>query len=132
MASIWDILGSIDLDDNAYVSSEYKYNTKQHKTTRTLSGKFVVETFSKTAYGERITLTNMWLTRSTLDSLQALANANAQYEITLTDGTSHDVVFNLAEGVIPIKADPIFPDSTSATTQKFNVTLEFLKVEAEA
>lgn len=122
-------IGGVDLDDNAVVLTEYVYRTAQHKHSRTVTGAFVVESFDKTSHGEIITLSNMWLTRSTLNSLSTLANdSDGVYTLTLPDSSTVSVMFNCARGTVPIKATELLPNSNRASSDKFDVTLSFIKV----
>lgn len=118
-----------ELDDNAVVITDFAYQTAQLKTSRTIAGDFVVQSFDRSAYGERITLSNLWLTRTTLNTIATLANdSDATYTLTLPNGTTQTVMFNNANGTIPIKASSLLPDAQRANTEKFNVVLEFLRV----
>ena len=89
------VIGSVTLDRDLIFEDEYKWNKINSEVTTTLGGGMIAQEFMKTSGGQSgrlVTLTatdNMgWQTKSTVDDLLTLANANTNSEHTLTITTS--------------------------------------------
>jgi len=88
-------LGDFALPAGLRWTDEYPWTGRQRSIERSLSGAVLVQS-SAVDVGRTITLSGdtAWITRAGLETLQALAGADATQLLTLHDGRSVAVVFN--------------------------------------
>ena len=105
-------LDSITLPDMIW-ADEFDWRPVVQRTERTLTGKLMIEEASLHK-GRPITLTDTWITRSTLEQLQILASAPANTHTLTIQAWRHSEQALTAEPIKPV-TDPDGDDLYSLT-----------------
>lgn len=120
-------LGSIVLPDDILWTDEYQWSGTRQNLERSLGGRLFVQ-HGSVSKGRPITLNCHWLTRATLDQLEAARDIpGATLLLTLPDARVFSVVFRHHEGE-PIQATPIIDYPIYDADDVFTVTLKLMEV----
>jgi len=121
-------LNTVALPDNLYWSDEYEWSPVEQAVTPTLTGALIVEESTRLA-GRPITLDGMWVPRSTVEAVRALAAQPATPRtLTLADGRTFTVLFRHSDGQ-PVEAKPLWdaaPDVRDAA-DTYTLTLRLME-----
>lgn len=107
-------LDALQLPDDLIWTDRYRWSPVSQQKTLTLAGSMIVQEAAQTA-GRPITLAgtanSAWISKTNLDSLQAMAEApEAVYTLTLHDGSTRAVMFTGDRLVADPVADYSLPD----------------------
>lgn len=117
-------LDSITLPDMIW-SDEFSWRPVVQRTERTLTGKLVVEE-AALHKGRPITLSDTWITRSTLQQLQILASAPANTHTLTLQGQAYTVAWRHSEQALT--AEPIKPVTDPDGDDLYSLTLRLMVV----
>tara|TARA_R100001443_G_scaffold115738_1_gene134215 strand:- start:678 stop:1052 length:375 start_codon:yes stop_codon:yes gene_type:complete len=122
-------LDSTELPENLYWSNEFDFQGVAQSKQRTVSGGVVVESVLL-SYGQSVTLTGAWARRDVVDLLRSMAaDVSAKRVLTLNDGTTHAVVFDVEAG--GVQAVALSPELNPTVETIYEITLHLLTVEPD-
>ena len=117
-------LHNINLPDMVW-EDEFSWRPIAHRTERTLTGKLVIEE-ALMKKGRPITLSSVWINRSTLEQLQAIASAPATTYSLQLQGASYTVAFRHLDQAFT--AIPIKPVTDPDQNDFYELTLRLMVV----
>lgn len=129
MAELTDGTTTVALPDNLLWEDEFAWSPVAQAQARTLTGALVVEENAKQK-GRPITLSGLWLTRATVQSLKDLeAQAATNMTLTLPGGATHDVLWRRGGNEPAVAAEPIRPVAPDVHTDSdlYDVTLRLME-----
>jgi len=122
-------LDNLTLPDNLYWRDEFAWRSAAQSSERTVSGGFVVESVPL-QYGQPITLAGAWAKRNDVQALKALeADAGVKRTLTLNDGTTFTVLFDLEKG--GVQAPLLSPELNPTAETYYELTLNLFTVEPD-
>lgn len=120
-------LDTVTLPENLYWQDEFAWRSSAQSAQRTVGGGFVVES-SPLQYGRPITLSGAWAKRTKVLELTDLQDApDVKRTLTLADGTTHTVLFDLAKG--GVQAPLLSPELNPTAETYYELTLNLITVE---
>lgn len=120
-------LAGVQLPDNLYWSDEFQWSAAAQTRAYSLTGALLLEEAPRQA-GRPITLEGMWVERTTVEAVQALADApGSDRLLTLPDGRQFSVRFR-HDGGPAVDARPLHPVATPAPDTLYSLTLRLLEV----
>ena len=121
-------LDTTTLPENLYWPDEFDFKPVAQSKNRAVSGGMVIESQSL-SYGQPITLTGGWATRTEVQALKAMeAAADTVRTLTLDDGTTtYSVLFDIEAG--GVEAPQLSPEHNPTDTTKYVLTLHLVTVE---
>lgn len=122
-------LDTLALPVNLYWRDEFAWRAAAQSTQRSVGGGFVVQAMPL-QYGRPITLTGAWAGRDDVQALKALeADAGTKRTLTLNDGTTFTVLFDIEKG--GVQAPLLSPELNPTADTYYELTLNFLTVEPD-
>jgi len=123
-------LETISLDDNQTIwTDEFNWSPVGQSEETDIHGGLVVEWISPNADGRPVTLDLGWITKTTLDAIVALRDAETQsiMALTLPDAREIDVLFRHADGN-PVSVTAVVDRPEYASEDLFAVVLNLMQV----
>ncbi|MFN3879797.1 MAG: hypothetical protein ACK4L8_00010 [Nitrincola lacisaponensis] len=117
-------LDAITLPDMIW-SDEFAWRPVVQRTERTLTGKLFIEP-ALMHLGRPITLTDAWVTRTTLQQLQALASTPGSTHTLTLQGQNYTVAWRHTEQALT--AEPIKPVTDPGADDFYSLTLRLMVV----
>lgn len=123
------LLDTYQLPGNLYWADEFSFVPFAQSKERTVAGGMVVES-AALQYGQPITLQGDWADRSVVQALWAMqASATAKRTLTLNDGSTHTVLFDIDTG--GVQAELLSPELNPTAETLYELTLHLLTVEPD-
>ena len=120
-------LDTLELPGNLYWADEFAWAGVAQSNERTVMGGAVIESLAL-SYGQPITLTGAWATRPQVQALKALQAQPATVRtLTLNNGSTHAVLFNIAAG--GVEAELLSPELNPTAETLYELTLHLITVE---
>lgn len=121
---------TIELDPDLFWTDELQWQPVEQTAQRTVTGALIVSTASRVA-GRPITLqpddeSSAWMSRATLDTLQAWASVPGREFLLDIRGTQYDVIFRHQDGP-GVEARPVVHFSDVQSGDWYRVTLRFME-----
>ena len=117
-------LDSITLPEMIWVD-EFAWRPVVQRTERTLTGKLIIEE-AALQKGRPITLSDTWITRSTLEQLQILASSPTNTHTLILQGQTYTVAWRHSEQALT--AEPIKPVTDPSGDDFYSLTLRLMVV----
>jgi hypothetical protein len=108
---------------------EYDWLPVTQTIERTVTGGLIIEE-SPLFYGRPITLTDAWVSRTTLDALVQLAEQPGKKHTLMLRGQAQTVIFN-RENDDAIAATPLRPEWDPDGNSIYELTIKLLTVEPD-
>ena len=122
-------LDGTELPENLYWSDEFSFVGSAQNAQRSVSGGMVIESMAL-SYGQPVTLAGAWARRDVVDLLRSMAaDVSAKRVLTLNDGTTHAVVFDVEAG--SVQAVALSPELNPTSETIYEITLHPMTVEPD-
>ena len=122
---------TIELDPDLRWTDEGQWQAVEQSAVRTVTGALVVSTATRAA-GRPITLqpdddSSAWMSRSTIDTLEAWANAAGRSFVLSLHGVSRNVIFRHQDGA-GIEYSPVVHYSDVQSGDWYRATFRFMEI----